>query len=148
MDKPTQITAMLSQDNPSAERMLKRCRSLQRLQQLVASLLAPEFARHCHVGNIRGNSLIIFCDSPAWASRLRYQVAQLRDKLHQHPALATIEHIELKVMPTSHEHSSAPRATPELSEYAASCLSACADTVNNQPLREALTRLARHRKKG
>lgn len=147
MDKPIQITALLSQENPDAERTLKRCRSLQRLQRLVTSLLAPEFGHHCRVGNMRGNSLIIFCDSPAWASRLRYQAAQLLERLHQHPSLSSIEHIELKVIPVAQSYATPPRETPVLSEYAASCLSACAETVSNQPLRDALTRLARHRKK-
>ncbi len=145
MDKPSPITKLLHRANFPAEGVLQRGQFLHRLNRLVGSLLDTDSKLHCQVGNIRDGVLILYVDSTAWASRLRYQSPALLKQLQQRKGLATLRHIEVKVTPKQEKEKKNQAA--ELSDEASSCLSACADSISDQGLREALQRLAtRHRK--
>lgn len=145
MDKPKPITDLLYRDNFPAEGVLQRGQFLHRLNRLLSSLLDDDSRLHCQVGNVRDGVLIIYVDSTAWASRLRYQSPALLKQLQQRKGLAALNQIEIKVLP---RQESKKRIKPvELSAEASSCLSACADSIADEGLRAALQRLATHHKK-
>lgn len=143
MDKPTALNELLHHNDFAASHTLRRGQFLQRLQKLLASLLDADSSAHCQVGNLRDDALILYCDSTAWASRLRYQIPTLLGTLQQHKVLASLRRIEIKVMPQQVTQK-AHRSAATLSNTASSCILACADSVNDQALQSALTRLARH----
>ncbi len=144
MDKPSPLTELLRQAGTPTGGLLQRGHFLQRLNKLLQSLLDDNLKLHCQVGNIRDGVLILYSDSTAWASRLRYQCPALLKQLQQRRGLAELRQIEVKVQPKQHKETQHKPAT--LSEQASSCLSVCADTVADEKLSRALLRLASHHK--
>lgn len=145
MDKPSPITKLLQRADFPAEGVLQRGQFLHRLNRLVGSLLDDDSKLHCQVGNVRDGVLILYVNSTAWASRLRYQCPALLKQLQQRRGLASLQQIEIKVLPKQEKIEKSRPA--ELSREASSCLSACADSIEDNGLRTALQRLAAHHKK-
>lgn len=146
MDKPNPITKLLHRADFPAEGLLQRGQFLHRLNRLVGSLLDDDSKIHCQVGNVRDGVLILYVDSTAWASRLRYQSPALLKQLQQRRGLASLQQIEIKLLPK--EEKTKKIQSVELSSEASSCLKACADAMEDSGLRTALQRLAAHHKKG
>jgi hypothetical protein len=144
MDKPNSLTSLLHNGDFPAGEMLKRGRFLNRLNNLVQTLLDDDLKIHCQVGNIRDGVLILYTDSTAWASRLRYQSPALLKQMQQHKGLASLQQIEIRVQPREEKVSIYRKA--ELSNEASSCLQACADGMTDNGLKQALERLASHHK--
>ncbi len=145
MDKPSPITKLLHRANFPVEGLLQRGQFLHRLNRLVGSLLDDTFEQHCQVGNVRDGVLILYVDSTAWASRMRYQAPTLLKQLQQRKGLASIQKVEVKLLPK--QEKVAKIQSVELSSEASSCLIACADSIEDDGLRIALQRLAAHHKK-
>ena len=142
MDKPSPVTGLLRKPGFPAEGVLQRGRFLLKLDHLLRSILDHESSLHCRVGNVRDGLLILYTDSAAWATRLRYQTPALLQQLQTHKGLQGLQKIELRVLPEEKKLEKNQRV--EMSSAAASCLSACADTVAGEDLRKALQRLASH----
>ncbi len=146
MDKPSPITKLLHSADFPAEGLLQRGQYLHRLDRLLGRLLDTETKLHCQVGNVRDGVLIIYIDSTAWATRLRYQTPALLQELQQRRGLEGLKQIELRVVPKQNKTLSAQQA--KLSHEASSCLTACAESVEDEGLSNALRRLAAHHPKG
>jgi hypothetical protein len=144
MDKPSSLTELLKRANFPAEGVLQRGQFLHRLDRLLGKLLDDDSKLHCQVGNIRDGVLIIYSDSTAWASRLRYQAPTLLKQLQQRKGLESLQKIEFRVLPKEEKVIKEQKA--RLSVEASSCLSACADSIEDERLRGALQRLAAHHK--
>ena len=145
MDKPSPVTELLQQSGFAAEGVLQRGRFLHRLERLLDRLLDPDTRVHCRVGNIRDGVLILFTDSTAWATRLRYHVPSLLNALQQQKPLQELRKIELRVLPLEKKEITHQKAN--LSSEAASCITACAEGIDDEGLSQALQRLASHHKK-
>jgi hypothetical protein len=146
MDKPRPLTELFKRADFPAEGVLQRGQFLHRLNRLVSRLLDDDSKLHCQVGNLRDGILILYADTTAWASRLRYQGPALLKQLQQRKGLESLQQVEIRVMPREEKVSKEHKA--ELSEEASSCLSACADSIEDDALRNALQSLAAHHKRG
>ncbi len=146
MDKPNQITKLLHSASFPAEGLLQRGQYLHRLDRLLGKLLDAESRLHCRVGNVRDGVLILYTDSTAWATRLRYQTPALLQQLKQRRGLEGLQQIELRVLPKEKKEVSYQQA--KLSQEASSCLTSCAESVEDEGLSGALRRLAAHHNKG
>lgn len=144
MDKPNSLTELLQNDDFPAGEILKRGRFLKRLNHLIQNLLDDDLKIHCQVGNIRDGLLILYTDSTAWASRLRYQGPALLKQLQQHKGLASLQQIEIRVQPREEKESITRKV--KLSGEASSCLQSCAEGITDSGLKQALERLAAHHK--
>ena len=73
--------------------LLQHAGSLTQLQQRLAAVLDPALAAHFQVANLRQNRLVLLASSPAWATRLRMQAADLLAFLRRsgHPELIEVE---------------------------------------------------------
>lgn len=145
MNKPSPITDLLRNSDFPAEGVLQRGQYLHRLNRLLASLLDDDSKVHCQVGNVRDGILIVYVDSTAWASRLRYQAPALLKQLQQRKGLATLQQIDFKVLPRQEKESR--KIAAKMSSEASSCLSACAEAVSDDKLRSALQQLASRHKR-
>lgn len=146
MDKPSPVTDLLQQNGFPAEGVLQRGRFLHRLERLLDRLLDADSRLHCRVGNVRDGVLILFTDSTAWATRLRYQVPTLLNTLQQQKPLQGLQKIELRVLPEEKKETINQKVS--LSSEAASCISACAEGIDDDRLSQALRQLASHHKEG
>lgn len=61
--------------------LAERAAATDRLARRIQGLLPAELAAHVTGANIRDRRLIILVDSPAWASRLRFEAPALRRQL-------------------------------------------------------------------
>lgn len=145
MDKPSSITQLLHRASSPAKGVLQRGQFLHRLNRLVGSLLDDDSKLHCQVGNVRDGVLILYVDSTAWASRLRYQGTALLKQLQLRRGLASLQQVEIKVLPIQEKIEKNRPAV--LTHEASSYLSACADSIEDNGLRTALQRLAAHHSK-
>jgi len=110
------------------------------LRQALASALPADESKHL-VG-VAGNSkrLVIFADSAAWATRLRYRATDLEAVAVQYRG--TRPHLVFKVgMP--HGVAEQPHRSPWLPERVVNTLESSARTVKDEGLAAALRRLAR-----
>lgn len=123
----------------SLQGITDRARMLDRLTAEVRRLL-PEVGAHCQVANIRGDELILQVDSPAWATRLRYQGKALVGQLRRRgfPELKTVR---VRVAPPARS-SPPPYRRARLSPSSGELLRQTAAAVDDDALRAALERLA------
>lgn len=145
MDKPISVKKLLRSSKTPAERVLQHGQYLHRIENLLGSILDNEFRLQCRVGNVRDGVLIIYCSTTAWATRLRYQAARILDTLKQHSGVEGIKKIEVRILPVEDKTPSCQRTV--LSNEAAQCIMACADSISDSKLSEALHRLAKRQNK-
>jgi len=147
MSKPRTFHQLMStQTMEGLDSVIRRGRQLQRLAALVRDKLGPELAAHCQMSNLRGTTLILSVGSTAWASRLRYQVPQLLQRFRTDERLSVISEIEIRVSPASSPPAAPPPRRVSMSDDAALCVQRCAESVDDQRLKSALSRLATRNK--
>jgi hypothetical protein len=78
--------------------ILQHAAFLAQLQQLLAAALDPALAAHFQVANARQDRLVLLASSPAWATRLRMQAADVLAILRRSGRTGFNE-IEVRVAP-------------------------------------------------
>ena len=80
-------------ENSNLRSLLQHAALLTQLQQLLAGSLDPALAAHFQVANLRQNRVVLLASSPAWATRLRMQAADVLAILQRsgHPELIEVE---------------------------------------------------------
>ena len=96
-NQPKPVGAILGEASSRLEQLLGRVEILRKLDQTIKQQLPEPMHAHCQVANIKENQLVIFADSQAWATRLRYQRNELISSLKKSPEFARINDIEIKV---------------------------------------------------
>ena len=122
-------------------RLLERAGRLRRLHGRFSEALPEELRPHCQVVNVRGDTLVVSCDSAAWGARLRYLERQLLGQL----GVAGLRRLRVKVRPPEHPAVAARPAghSPRLDKAGAALIESAARGVDDAGLAEALRRLAR-----
>ncbi len=127
------------------ERIARHSEALMQLQRRLRDLLPSPLAEHCHVANARGRTIIVYVDSAAWATQLRFLSDQLAKTLLGEGG----GRLKVRVRPSSRP--SAPRKTrpaPRLSPDNARLLRESAGAISDEALGRALRRLARRASTG
>lgn len=123
----------------------KKVTQLKKLNQIWQAVIAADVAEHSRVANFRDSYLIIECDSAAWATRLRYILPEIQQKLRLYPDLQGLSHIEWSIQPHFHHTTSQlGRLPPLLSSTSAQLLENTANSISVKPLQEALRRIAKN----
>lgn len=146
---PEQTLAGIFQQDPESVLAFiqKKVAQLKKLNQIWQEVVAADIAEHSRVANFRDTYLIIECDSAAWATRLRYTLPEIRQKLRSYPDLQGLSHIEWSIQPHFHHTtSSLSRLPPRLSSASAQLLKNTANSIPVKPLQEALRRIAKNEK--
>ncbi len=116
--------------------------------ELVKSLLPSPLNDHCIALVLKQDQLILYTDSSAWASRLRYFSRELVTRLkNKHKE---INKVSVKIMVDNKKimAKSKTRAARLLSTENANLLSRVADHTSDPELQAALRRLSSHHKNG
>jgi len=140
MDKPIPVKKILHGSKTPAERVLQHGQYLHRIEKLLGSVFDDGLMLQCRVGNVRDGILIIYCNSTAWATRLRYQTSRILNALKEQYSIEDIRKIEVRISPV--EEHTPPHQRVALSNEAADCITACANSVTDKGLQAALLRLA------
>lgn len=133
------LASLLAADR-DLKRLIAHADDLARLQRQVHALMDPELAAHCRVADLTRDTLVLEVDSPAWATRLRYQGNGLLRTLRASPELAAVTQLRTCVRPPQAPAAKERRA--HLSEQGAEALRRAADVIDDPALSAALRRLA------
>ncbi len=148
INKPRKLPELLTdQDNTALSGVIRRGRQLHGLGVLLGEILGPELAAHCHLANIRGNTLVVAASSTAWATRVRYQSPQLLQKIKCEERLRSIDTIHVRITSPTSQAASTSHSTrhASMSEAASECLSQCAEGIDDKNLSTALRHLAKRK---
>lgn len=138
------VASLINKQTGTLQRSLEHSLRLKQLDYGIKSLLPEGLASHCRIANVRKNVLIMQADSTSWATRLRYQSAEIVKQLTQYDALKGIKSIRVTVAPAKKQRKMERRKARPISEQNAAILSSTAEALDNHELADALRRLARN----
>lgn len=140
--------SILQQDPESVLAFIQnKVQQLTKLNQIWQAEISNDLAKHTRIANFRDGYLIVECDSAAWATRLRYILPDITQKLLKHPGLRDLTHIEWNIQPLFHPpNTQLNQPPPMLSRTSAKLLKNAAGNIHVKPLQEALLRIAKHEK--
>jgi hypothetical protein len=125
--------------------LLRQAHELLRLEDDIGALMAPSIRPHCRAAGCRDGQLILMTDSPAWATRLRYQVPALLAGLRRRAPALGLREIHVKVSPFAQPVEAATGLGPTMSEASAALLEDVASGIGDARIRAAMLRLAGRR---
>lgn len=138
------IGKVLSESSPGLAQLLERAAALQQLSEKLQRFLPKALREHVTIANVRGDTVIVVADSPAWLTKLRYQAPVILDYLKQEPSLHRISKLHFKVLPAVEFNTSKPKSRPVLSQHASHGLKQAADGFNDPQLRIAISNIAKN----
>jgi hypothetical protein len=100
MTLPRHINDLL--ETASVARLVRHAQHVRRATGILHGCVGEQAAGHCVVANVRADVLVIHTDTPAWAAKLRFQVAPLLKQFRQEPNFAGLRTIHIKSFPASH----------------------------------------------
>ena len=98
--KAESVQSLMQDRNPGFGQLLAHARSLNRIDQILTSLLDPALSPHCQVAEFRNHCLILVCSNATFATRLRMISQQLLDSFREEGEFG-IERIELRIAPVN-----------------------------------------------
>lgn len=90
----------MQNQNPGLGKLLAHARVLNRLDQILASILDPNLSCHCQVAELRDHCLILACSNATFATRLRMISPQLLESFREEGDFE-IERIEIRIAPVN-----------------------------------------------
>jgi hypothetical protein len=143
-NRPRKLADLLDHAGHDLAALRQRAADIDRLARQVRSRLPAPLRPHCLSVSLQGDCLVIFTDSPAWSSRLRYQAPELLQEL-DHPDFA-LRTVRVRVMPPAAAQAKPATATrrAHMSPSGAETLERTARSIGDAPLSAALLRLSRH----
>jgi hypothetical protein len=123
-------------------RLQARSRDQSALLQQVRRLLPSPLDRHCLAAVLEADRLVLFTDSSAWASRLRYFARDLVFGLQQERV--TVTKTAIRILVSNRQKKRKQRHIPRISQKNARLLRQIADDISDPALGAALRRLSRH----
>jgi len=132
--------------NSQLDKLSKRVQQIKNLDTIFQQALPPQFATHCYLVNINENTLIVHTDNASYASLLRFQAQALCAEISKHlPQI--VNSIDVRVRPKTTTNSTTKTTQTHLPESASKALEQTAESLDNEPLKAALERLAKRRNK-
>ncbi|OOZ37297.1 DciA family protein [Solemya velesiana gill symbiont] len=142
MAKKTRIISEFLRTDPKIRELLSKNRTQQQLLDKVRSLLPPPLDLHC-LGLVHEEQrLLIYTDSSAWASRLRFFSKDLNTQLRQ--LGIGVEKITIRVMLGNNPKKTRRHTPRKLSRNNADLVRETAEAISDPDLSAALKRLSRH----
>jgi hypothetical protein len=98
--KAKSVQSLMQNRNPGLGQLLAHARILNRLDQILTSILDPTLSPHCQVAEYRNHCLILVCSNATFATRLRMISQQLLDSFREEGEFG-IERIEIRIAPVN-----------------------------------------------
>ena len=138
------LTKWLASPAGQLSPLLDHVRLLRHLSAVLREVLTGPMTEHCRAANLDGTTLVISADSPAWATKLRYQLSSLLAQLQAREDLPPIERLRVRIQPADQARPAPVARRQILSPEAAEVIAHVADNTTDPKLQAALRRLARH----
>jgi hypothetical protein len=114
---------------------------------LVRRHLSGPSRLHCVNARLQHHTLIVHVDSPAWASKLRFQLGGLLPSLRNVPSLAGLQQVQIRILPSAENKSpGSPPVPARLSAESAELIRHLASAISDDSLRASWLRLAKNTK--
>ena len=94
------VQALMQNQNPGLGRLLAHARVLNRLDQILTSVLDPNLSCHCQVAEFKNHCLILACSNATFATRIRMISPQVLDSFGEEGDFG-IERIEVRIAPVN-----------------------------------------------
>jgi hypothetical protein len=143
------LNKLLEEAHSDLAILVTRTRQLQRWTGILRAQLDSELAPHCYVSGIEDTNLIIYVDTAAWATRLRFMAPQLLPLLRSaNPVFSDLVNIKVKVLSQYNDAHTPEFHTdgPTMSSDNAHGINTLSNNIDDPGLQQALQRLARHAK--
>ena len=98
--KAKSVQSLMQNRNPGLGQLLAHARILNRLDQILTSILDPALSPHCQVAEYRNHCLILVCSNATFATRLRMISQQLLDSFREEGEFG-IERIKIRIAPVN-----------------------------------------------
>lgn len=114
-----------------------------KLLGLVRQQLSNPSSLHCVNAQLQNDTLVVHVDSPAWASKLRFQLGALLPGLRKIPSLDGLQQIQIRVLPGAENKSLGGTAPADrLTAESADMIRTLAGAISDDTLRASWLRLA------
>ena len=121
------------------DQITRSARHLELLTRQFRGAVSSDAAPHIVGCALRSDAVLIFCDTAAWASQLRYLQQTLLE--HARKLLGNrIQRIQFRILPSESPAGKPP--APEITENSRRILDQAASGISDNDLAEALQRLA------
>ena len=95
------ISDYLNDSTSPLGKIIQRAGQINQLQSQLTLELDPEFAEHFWVGSYQNGLLSLLVDSAVLATKLKFSVPDIRDKLRKQAQWSGLKSIEIKMMVTT-----------------------------------------------
>lgn len=132
-------------DNGGLRYVLQKAQALRALEAVLAHHLDPVLLEHCRVSTFQLGELLLYVDSPAWATHIRYLTPDLLQLLANEPLFKGLRRIHCKVLPPTATAAKTPSPVipKQLPEDTQALIKTTAEGITNLKLRDALLRLVK-----
>ena len=121
------------------DQLRRSARLVESLTCQIRRVLPDESANHVAGCALRAETVVVFCDSAAWAAQLRYSQQAILEACRI-VIPNRIQHIQFKILPSETPAEKPP--APRLTENSRSVVEQAAGSVADDALAEALRRLS------
>ncbi len=127
--------------SPPLVRLARQAKQAKQLLERVRTCLPTDLAPHLSAARARDNILVLYAESSAWASRIRYATPRVRRDLSE------FREIRIRIHPleTAASKPAGGKARRVLVDETAAMISAIATMISDPELSQALKHLASHR---
>lgn len=94
------IQTLMQNQHPGLGKLLAHARVLNRLDQILTSILDPDLSCHCQVAEFKDHCLILACSNATFATRIRMISPQLLDSFREEGDFG-IERMEIRIAPVN-----------------------------------------------
>ncbi|KTC76772.1 DUF721 domain-containing protein [Legionella brunensis] len=131
--------------NSQLQEICQNALELEGLSTLVKTHLPPHLSNYCKVGSFLKGALTLTITNAAWATELRYNLPELRDKLRKEAGLYQLTGIKISIESENNPLTaiSKTKRTITLSPAARNAIHIASEQCDYEPLKEALQQLAK-----
>ena len=115
---------------------------LKTIQDKLQTTLPPPLSDNFIVANVSKDTLVLHTQSPAWASKLRFNTPLILECIKQFYDATPPKSLRIKVVPESPQHAP-PTRKISISSGNAQLIKSTAESITDSRLREALLKLSR-----
>ena len=141
----------IAENLPGLEKVAARASALEQLARLTREAVPEPMQPHVIACAVRDRTLVVFTDTAAWGSQLRFIQPMILDAIHHHTG-HLLDTVRLKVQQPSAERpataaasTSPTRESRDISQRSRAVIESAAEGISDPDLAAALQRLARGR---
>ena len=143
--RPRNISDIAVNNNDVLANLYRHSLEILKIQETIRLALGPPLAQHLHVANVSPDTIIIFTDSQAWATKLRFQTQDIINIVKKTTGYTRLESVRIKLSPLLRT-TTTPGSPLSISASTPRLLKKVAKNINDTAIQEALIKLSRNLK--